>query len=158
MLYKNLSQDGLGPIVMKLTQKFAKNRRITGWWIGDGVYNLKCSSIYSIMNSLSDAAAIKKPILTDKETHAEKPLSPSSFWDFGWEISWSSLTLQSSQGSWEDISEHQWSGTHKKCEDMNFLNRLLYSFGEMTVGKTFFGTSEDFTQVSSCLSQVYCLR
>lgn len=58
-----------------------------------------------------------------------------------------------------DLSKHQWSGTVKKWVLMNFRNLFLYSMGEIIVGSWFLGTtSEDFTQFSSCLSHVYCLR
>lgn len=84
------------------------------------------------------------------------PFRPSFFWEFdGVELS--SLAQQSWHCSGV-VFEHQWSGTFKKCARINFLNLHLYSIGDMTVGWTFFGTREDFTQVSSCLSHVYCLR
>lgn len=57
------------------------------------------------------------------------------------------------------VSGLQASGTVRKYFAMNFLNLFLYSFGEITVGETFLGTTREvFTHVSSCLSQVYCLR
>ena len=54
-----------------------------------------------------------------------------------------------------------WSGRVKKYFDMAFLNLFLYWSGDMIVGRTSLEPPKKpdaFTQVSSCLSQVYCRR
>ena len=50
-------------------------------------------------------------------------------------------------------------GTDTKYDEIATLNRLQYCFGEMTVGSLRAPPSmtDDFTQVSSCLSHVYCM-
>lgn len=97
--------------------------------------------------------------ITNIKTQLEKPFGSPWSWDFAWEEEESSLPVPQSLQGLEDLCEHQWSGTLKKYVVMNFLNLFLYSRGEIIVGNWFLGTTrEALTQVSSCLSQVYCLR
>jgi len=65
--------------------------------------------------------------------------------------------------AWIHLRRHgdHWSGRVKKYFDMAFLNLFLYWSGDMIVGRTSLEPPKKpdaFTQVSSCLSQVYCRR